>query len=197
MIEVISLVKILAGRSPTTVGPSRHQQGALPPNEASVLMAIACAEQPNSVFEIGTYCGHTTLHFARNLPYATIHTIDLPEEVDCFPLKTDYHLITDREVGREYQGQPGAERIIQHRGDTATWDFSQVTGASFFFIDGSHTYEYAKNDTEKCFDVCGGKGVFLWHDCDDRHPGVMQFLSEWRKEILLISGTCLAYGKFI
>ena len=179
--------------------PIRHRDGALPPNQAYSLLSIAVAKSPDSVFEIGTYWGHTTLLLARNLPDAIIHTIDLPEdfnlESDDGPAKDDMHLIKDRRVGSEYLDLAGSERIVQYFGDTATWDFSPVKGCSFFFIDGAHTYEYTKNDTEKCLDACGGKGTFLWHDCDDKHPGVVRYLEERSRvaRVSIIRGTCLAY----
>jgi len=72
--------------------------------------------------------------------------------------------------------------IQQHWGATANWDFSLARGASFFFIDGSHTYAYVKNDSEKCLALCQGKGVFLWHDCETEHHGVLKFLVKWIKK---------------
>jgi hypothetical protein len=38
--------------------------------------------------------------------------------------------------------------------------------------------------------------LFVWHDCDNAHPGVAKFLSEWRKkgfDIRRIEGTPLAF----
>jgi hypothetical protein len=78
------------------------------------------------------------------------------------------------------------------------WDSREAGSPTFFFIDGSHTYEYCKNDSEKCFALCDGKGVFLWHDCDEAHPGVVRFVMEWRqmgRDIRRISGTPIAYWK--
>jgi len=101
-------------------------------------------------------------------------------------------------VGREFKGQPCEPRIVQHFADTATWDFKEVSRASAFFIDGSHTYEYVRSDSEKCLALCGGHGAFLWHDCDDMHPGVVRFLAEWRRagrEIVRFPGMSLAYWK--
>ena len=95
-------------------------------------------------------------------------------------------------------GHPCASRIKQHFADTARWDFHEAGQPTFFFIDGTHTYEYCKNDSEKCFELCGGRGVFLWHDCNETHPGVVRFISEWRrqgKDIKRIAGTSIAYWK--
>jgi hypothetical protein len=87
---------------------------------------------------------------------------------------------------------------VQHFGDTANFNFSKFGNPTFFFIDGSHTYEYCENDSEKCLALCQGKGLFLWHDCDHSHPGVVRFISEWRaagRNIARIEGTGLAYWK--
>jgi hypothetical protein len=87
---------------------------------------------------------------------------------------------------------------VQHFGDTAEMDFSRFGRPAFFFIDGSHTYEYCKNDSEKCLAICPGGGTFLWHDCDMTHPGVVRFIAEWRnlgRNIVRIQGTVLAYWK--
>ena len=183
---------------------TRYEDGMLPSDQAMVLLAVLVAESPREVLEIGTFMGHTSRLMAENLPTAIINTVDLPEDfspesdpVTGIP-KDDFHLIKERRVGREYKNEPCAERIRQHFGDTAKWDFSEAGSPTFFFIDGSHTYEYCKLDSEKCFAACGGRGVFLWHDCDSDHPGVVRFITEWRamgRNIQRIAGTPIGYWK--
>lgn len=201
----VTLARILGARKvDIRLTVSRDEEGILPYDQAIALASILVAERPASVLEIGTFMGATTRLMAENLPDATIHTVDLPLDfkLDAPPRegmpKDDFQLITRRVVGREFFGQPCAARIRQHHADTAEWDFSAAAPANFFFIDGSHTYEYCKNDSEKCFALCGGKGVFLWHDCDWNHPGVVRCLMEWRalgRDVRRIEGTPLAYWK--
>ena len=176
----------------------------LPIDQLAILLAILVAEQPAEVLEIGTFMGHTTRQMAEALETATIHTVDLPEtnspaELEAVGLpKDDLHLIGRRVVGREFKTLPIASRIRQHFGDTATWSFREAGQSTFFFIDGSHTYEYAKHDSEACYEMCGGRGVFLWHDCDPTHPGVERLITEWRslgRDVRRIGGTTLAYWK--
>ncbi len=143
---------------------------------------------------------------AENLPSAIIHTVDLPED---FRGKSDpivntskdyFHLTSRRIVARDFKGHPREGRIRQHFTDTPTWDFQVAGKPAVFFIDGSHTYEYCRNDSEKCYKLCGGKGVFLWHDCDDGHLGVVRFLAEWRelgRDVRRISGTPIAYWESV
>ena len=64
--------------------------------------------------------------------------------------------------------------MTQHFGDTATYDFPV---AEFYFIDGAHTYEYARNDTEKALRSTGAK-TLMWHDSDAGHHGVTRWLAE-------------------
>jgi len=179
----------------------KHEDGSLPVEDLVVLIYLLVRERPAAVLEIGTYMGHATRAIAENCPEAIVHTLDLPPDFDPesdsvkIP-KDDHHLIERRTVGREFAGQPCAERIRQHFGDSATWDYSQARGATFFFIDGAHTYEYVKNDTEKCFELSGLRGTFLWHDVDDRHPGVLRYLSELRQsgvDVVRFANTQLAY----
>ena len=182
----------------------RFEEGVLASDQAMVLLSILVAEHPAEVLEIGTYMGYTTKLMAENMETAIIHTVDLPDDFSSesdsmteLP-KDDFHLIRHRVVGKEYKGIPCASRIKQHFADTATWNFHEAGHPSFFFIDGSHTYEYCKLDSEKCFDLCGGNGVFLWHDCDEIHPGVVKFILEWRlmgRDVRRITGTPLAYWK--
>lgn len=199
----ITLARILGSKKvDIRLTVSRDEEGILPYDQAIALASILVAEKPKTVLEVGTFMGATTRLMAENLPDATIHTVDLPLDFsldapsrDGMP-KDDFQLITRRVVGREFLGQPCASRIMQHHADTAEWDFSAAAPADFFFIDGSHTYEYAKNDSDKCFALCGGKGVFLWHDCDRNHPGVIRCLMEWRalgRDVRRIEGTPLAY----
>jgi hypothetical protein len=176
----------------------------LPTDQALSLLAVLVAEQPQVVLEIGTFMGHTTKAMAMNLPRSVIHTVDLPPEFSpqrdpvSHARKDDFHLIANRRVGREFVGTEYEPRIRQHFADTALWDFREAAGATFFFVDGSHTYDYCKNDSEKCLALSGGRGVFLWHDCDDEHPGVLELINKWRdmgRDIRRINATPLAYWK--
>ena len=204
-IPEITLDDILGNRRPTiSLSVTRYEDGILPTDQAVALLSLLMAERPGEVLEIGTYMGHTTKLMADNLKTAIIHTADLSEDFSSqldpqgrLP-KSDFHLIARRVVGREFRGHPCESRIVQHLCDTATWDFSKAGRPTFFFIDGSHTYEYCKSDSENCLSICGERAIFLWHDCDDGHPGVVKFLMEWRKlgrNIRRISGTPLAYWK--
>lgn len=204
-IPEVGLEHILGGRKPEIrLRVQRYEDGMMPSHEVMALLSILVAESPREVLEIGTFMGHTTRAMAENLDEGVIHTVDLPPdfaaeaELNGKPPKDDFHLIRKRMVGREFNGRDIAGRILQHFGDTAELDFKTLGHPTFFFIDGSHTYEYCKQDSEKCLELCNGKGTFLWHDCDLAHPGIIQFLLEWRKlgrDVVRIHGTCIGYWK--
>lgn len=180
------------------------EDGVMPSDQLFALLTVLIAEQPREVLEIGTFMGRTTRSMAENLPGSIVHTVDLPEDfsaaTDSNPEsnKDDFHLITNRNVGRDYKGQPCESRIRQHFADTSTWDFKEAGNPGFFFIDGSHTYEHCLIDSERCLGIAAPGAVFVWHDCDSGHPGVLKFIREWRekgRDIRRISGTPLAYWK--
>jgi hypothetical protein len=201
----IALNQILGDRKPEIrLKLEKPEDGIMGLQDAISLLGILVMESPQEVLEIGTYMGHTTKRMADNLRNSIIHTIDLPldfspsEDINSSIPKDDFHLINRRVVGREFTGQYCAKRIVQHFGDTVKMDFKAIGSPTFFFIDGSHTYDYCKQDSEKCLALCKGGETFLWHDCDAGHSDVLKFLLEWRalgKNIMKIEGTCTAYWK--
>jgi hypothetical protein len=162
-----------------------EMEGAAPFVDVAAILALAIAQQPLGVLEIGTFWGSTTANLARNLPAAKIHTIDLPldegevmESIAGQPVN-DLHLIQSRQVGKAFRGTDVEDRITQHFGDTAKFDYSIIADPlSFFMIDGSHTYEYAKSDTLVCLALAKGPSTLVWHDCNQWQPGVTKWLVE-------------------
>ncbi len=200
----ISLREISRGIKLPDLSGIPYEDGAMPVAHFPAFMAILIKSAPTTVLEIGTFNGSTTRAMAEALPNAIIHTLDLPLDTDVskFPPVpgSDTHLIARRTVGRAFRHHPVQSRIRQHYGDSRTWDFSVVGRPDFFFIDGCHTYEGCKNDSEKCLDLCGASdAMFVWHDNDRDHPGVVRLIEEWRilgRDIIRISGTSLAYWSF-
>jgi len=189
--------------------PKIYVDGELPANQLEVLLGVAATIRPRQVLEIGTYFGYTTWMLALTLPTAMIHTLDLPQgytqRMDMVLLpKDDYHLIkaSRGRVGSMYREGGYPQNIVQHYGDSATWDWREAGPVDFVFIDGSHTYEYCLSDSEKAWlsilEHGAGRGTIMWHDVADDHPGVVQALHEMRRldlDIRRIEGTPLGYLK--
>ncbi len=162
--------------------------GATPFRDLIAILSLAKNQKPSAALELGTYLGSTTANLALNLPSAIIHTIDLPEDnaeaaalIEGQPVD-DLHLISGRKLGRSFRGTAIEQRIVQHQGDTATYDYSVIHDpVTVFLVDGSHTYDYARSDTLHCFVLAQeaqGECTFLWHDCDCYHLGVTTWLVE-------------------
>jgi Methyltransferase domain len=159
--------------------------GSTPYRDLIAILSLAKNQNPRAALEFGTYFGSTTANLAMNLPDARIHTIDLPEDasaasalIEGQPVN-DLHLIKGRQLGKSFRDTPFEQQIVQHQGDTATYDYSVIQDpVTFFLIDGSHTYEYAKSDTLRSFALARGECTFAWHDCDQYTPGVLQWLLE-------------------
>jgi predicted O-methyltransferase YrrM len=137
-------------------------------DELAYLALITRSIAPMLVFEIGTFRGRTALNFAINSPDACrVLTLDLPlEGVDTEHLDpADRALARSRQVGHQYEGKDVSHKIQQLYGDSRTFDFSPYEGhADIVFIDGGHTYEIARSDTENALRICRPGGVILWHD---------------------------------
>jgi predicted O-methyltransferase YrrM len=147
-----------------------------------VLGALAKLLTSRSLFEIGTYRGEASWLLAHNLPDARLWTLDLPD------LEAADHLaleLTDRneyfmhwERGARYAGTPEAARITQLFGDSATFDFSPFKGKmDFVYIDASHSYSYAKSDTEAALQLLAPNGTIVWDDYT-YYPGLFAYLNE-------------------
>jgi hypothetical protein len=195
-IPVVSLSEIVSKPTIRVVGTYSYVDGYLPWCDILALMSILVDRSPRTILEVGTFNGYTTRLMALNLPDAEIHTIDLPEDfkdtgAGTRPPKDDFHLIAARHVGFEYRADSSIKSIQQHFGDTAEYMFPV---AEFCFIDGSHTYFYARNDTEKAL-ASGAAKTLVWHDCDRFHPGVTSWLIEMIQAgypVRRIEGTNLA-----
>ncbi|MEX2526800.1 MAG: class I SAM-dependent methyltransferase [Gemmatimonadota bacterium] len=200
-------------RPQVTVAPTHvGDDGSLAPWELLCVLMLARNRNPRGILEIGTYFGTTAYNLALNLPHTHIHTVDLDPRVGAgagteasthgevqpglaLPAD-DFHLIRNRRLGEDFLNTPEARRITQHLGDSARVDLSAAAGkVTFCFIDGSHTYEYARNDTLRAVELLPSPGTLVWHDCSPAHPGVMKWLREMATAgvaVRRVRGTTLA-----
>ncbi len=159
--------------------------------EAQVLAAITAYLKPQNIFEIGTYNGFTTLHFAYNSPNnAAIYTLDLPADFSLGQNKTqleeysydDYlvlQLSKENIDKRIFRAHACSKKIKELFGDSMRFDFSPYFGKmDLIYIDGSHAYSYVKSDTENALKMLSPRGVIIWHDFDYIvHRDVFKYLN--------------------
>ena len=178
--------------------------------ETHFLATLIKAVDPKTIFEIGTYNGFTTLHLAVNSqPSCRIYTIDLPEDYDvrqASRFSYDDLLVVQLSQNtvrnRFYKGHPLEGKIKELFGDSSTYDYAPYHGKiDVVFIDGNHSYEYVKKDTENAFKMLSEGGIIVWHDFDYIiHRDVFRYLRELAKDhsIFSVPNTRFAiYGKNI
>ena len=146
--------------------------------------------KPRVVFEIGTAQGYTAHHFALNTPdKARVYTLDLPRDRDrqpALPTTLVDSLHIQELSGPErfcFEGSAEAGKITRLSGDSATFDFKPYHGhVDFFFIDGAHSYEYARSDTLNAVACCHPGSVIAWHDYGKASlPGVSRYVDEFTR----------------
>ncbi len=180
--------------------------------ELFILSFFAKKFGSSSIFEIGTFDGRTALNLAVNSsPDAKIYTIDLPKDTGSsvgLPVtKGDTAYINKNVTGQRYLNKdrkafPEINKIVQLFGDSARFDFTPYFNMiSMVFVDGAHSYEYVKNDSDVAMKMMkNGKGLIVWHDYDALYDEVTQALNEIslehpELEFAHIEGTSLVYVK--
>jgi len=147
-----------------------------------VLCAIAALLEPATIFEFGTYRGDTAWLLARNLPRASVCTLDLagPDamyhaQLELTDIDEYFH---DWGRGVRFHGTPEAERITQLVGDSATFDFSPYRGSiDLVYVDASHSYSYVRSDTEAALSMLSPSGTIVWDDYT-HYSGIYAYLNE-------------------
>lgn len=161
--------------------------------------------QPRVVFEIGTFHGYSTLHLALNTPAdAVVYSLDLPRDQPELALGAT---VMDVAIAREgvttstyaFSGREVESKIRLLQGDSATFDFTPWHGkVDFFFIDGAHSYDYVRSDSERALACVRPDGVIAWHDFGRSGVnGVRRCLRELGArglEINAVPGGSLAYA---
>jgi predicted O-methyltransferase YrrM len=174
----------------------RPPEMGIPLEELLTLIAICQYRHPQSIFEVGTYQGNTTLNLAMISSEITdVYTLDLSDdERISFSINQQYL------VGEKFRQTNTLSKITQLFGNSLSYNFSEYyNSVDLVFIDANHTYEYVKSDTENALKMLKPNGIIIWDDYvwDDRHPecsGVAQYLNELNFKIPCyhILGTRLA-----
>lgn len=183
-IPVIPLTAVLDSKLDLTLLEPLADPGNVTLLELMVLANLARRAEPARAFEIGTFDGRTTLNIAANLPLeGEVKTLDLPEsQLDRtkFELEPGERLfVAKARSGAKFLETEYASRIAQLYGDSATFDFSPYHAKmGLVFVDGSHTEEYLRQDSQSALRLVAEGGVILWHDYQQDWPDVMTGLND-------------------
>jgi predicted O-methyltransferase YrrM len=152
-----------------------------------VLAAICATINPKYIVEFGTFLGAGTLTMALNCE-ARILTIDLPDETTWNNLDTlnevDRGLVAHRkhQTGSLYTSHPVRNRIKELRCDSRTVDLCKhASSVDLCLVDGGHSMECVRADTENALRVLSPGGIILWDDYFWLYPDVVSYAEEFAK----------------
>lgn len=166
--------------------------------ETYILVSLLKLLGARAIFEFGTSEGRTTLQFAINSPKdAEIFTLDLPADnfSTCFgracPDEASFRRLP---VGGLFEQYAECRKIRQFLADSATLNTEPFRDKmDLIFIDGDHSFNYLKSDSQNAFSMLSPRGVILWHDYGGRWPDVARFLRDLssQKKLFHLAGTTL------
>ena len=161
--------------------------------EGAALAAMMRLSKATRVFEFGTYKGVSTTQLALNLPEGgMVFTLDLPED---HPVYISYSQLPS-ESGMKMLVPPDLNHKITFlKEDSADFDTTPYRGTmDLVFVDGYHSYEYVKNDTEKGLEMLRPGGIIAWHDCVSNRPEIVRYLKTLSPLPNLVASSSLAFA---
>ena len=157
-----------------------------------LLATVVSALRPKKIFETGTFRGVAALTMALNAPEADVYTLDLPEQISAEAVGTlskgdqEWVRLSRTSLGFAFAGHPAATRIHQLHGNSLSFDPPDfLSNTDLCFIDGGHSYECVKADTETALKILSPDGVIVWDDYTWFVDGVSEYLTELRKTLPL------------
>jgi len=206
-IPALSLKSLVLGlqvepQSQVVLLPTIDMPGSDDPNYYYSLAVLSRIVNPTQVIEFGTFLGVGTLTIALNTTSSClVWTIDLPDVVDTdavSSLDSSDRTLVDRSrnrVGEAFAGHSQANRIVQIRENSLTVDLKKhIRGsAEMVFVDGGHSFEIVKRDSENALAVLSSTGVVVWDDYWWFYPDVVRYLNSLSRKLCLsrIEGTNL------
>jgi predicted O-methyltransferase YrrM len=168
--------------------------------EGAALAALIQKVCAKKIFEFGTYKGVSTTQLALNLPDdGMVFTLDLPEDHPAYTLAIPK--AEERQIAVETGKGILIPNDVRHkvtflRSDSAIFDTTPyLNSMDLVFVDGAHSHEYVKNDTEKGWEMVRPGGIIAWHDCTPSHPEVVRYLKSFTPKPTIVRGTALAFAK--
>lgn len=161
--------------------------------EAAALAALIQRSNAKRVFEFGTYKGVSTTQLALNLPEdGMVYTLDLPVD---HPIYLEYSKLASESGMKILVPEDQEHKVRFLKADSAQFDTTPYLGTmDLVFVDGYHSYEYVKNDTEKGLEMLRPGGIIAWHDCETARPEVVRYLKTLSPLPQLVTSTFLAFA---
>lgn len=135
-------------------------QGISPVNDYYFLCKIAEVRKIKTYFEIGTWIGLSAYNIVHNLgSNVEVYTLDLPYDHP----EIKFYNIPLNILGHYCKGFTNIHCL---KDDSKNFDFIAFEGKiDLVFIDGNHSFEYVKNDTQKSLKLLkNDNSIIVWHD---------------------------------
>lgn len=153
-------------------------------NDYLALGAILEAFQPKQIFEIGTFKGITSDFFMQVLPKSKVISIAyINPKKEFFKKRFNNSELSPQEVGC-YVHPSRKERFVQIFGNSHNLIAKEMVEKfgpmDLIFIDGDHSLNGVKKDTDLALGMIHENSTICWHDANpkERYTPVRHFLEK-------------------
>lgn len=178
--------------------PLRHPEHGSKTNPDDTRWLVWKAAQfPGDILEIGCHRGHTTYEWAVHQPRRQVWAVDWAENQGLH----DWQLCDKLPAGEICERARYCTNVRLVLQDSKTLQYPLLSGISFVFIDGDHSLDGVRADTENvlAFLTTNPKvrkpACVVWHDYSDSGPlGVGPYLrSRMDLDLVRVEGSTLVY----
>ena len=175
-----ALLAELRAATAATMALPQMQVGLVEGSFLKMLVALTSARR---VVEVGMFTGYSALMMASALPAdGRLFTCDVDPEAEA--------------MARSFFARSAHGEKIEIVMGPARETLPRIPGpVDLVFIDGSHTADYVRNDSEVAFRLVTARGLIVWHDYSPEWPGVVSTLeslaAQGNMKITHILGTTL------
>lgn len=164
--------------------------------ELEIIVALVRSAQPGIVVEIGLAAGRTAKALLRELPDITRY-IGIDTAPDYVPKLNSQLTERSPEPGYLAMDDSRFERWLRPRGslDVTPEEFPPVDA---MFIDGDHSSEVVRADSDLARLIVKPGGIIIWHDAQNSAVEVRRILELDHRhghDIRHVRGTWLAYER--
>ncbi len=161
-----------------TLGRLAWRWGHLTNDNLLIFLCLLAASGHSPIVEFGTFTGRTAYNLALQLPRdGKITTIDIGPQPSSQE-SARYHEYVPGEVFLDAT-EPTRGKIEAVVSDSTTLDLSPLYGRiGLAIVDGGHSYEVCKSDSETALRLVRSGGVIVWDDYGSYWPGVKRAVDE-------------------
>lgn len=160
----------------------------------------------SSILEIGTHRGFTTKNIYDNSRViVSIDTVDISKDMNIDLMYQNNEILDKSQIGEKVKGNEDINIIIQKSDDYFKYCIDNHITYDGIFIDGDHSYEQVKKDSENALNCCNNNGIIVWHDVYNKegndaktlaqpnNMGVIQALEELNVGIYKIENSWVGF----